>query len=1022
MLKEQFKFYENRIALFIKRTSHDYLGENIVLKAEYARSKDPVPYSERLKLKYRPIEEGGHWGDVWDSAWFHFTADVPKAWKGREIVCNILFSGEALVFNEKGVPEWSLTGQSAYNTLYEKALYFPRKADFCKGKLDLWVEAAANSLFGVEKLEHYTDMNLPPKFPGDICKMRLCLFNREVWHLLFDFTILKGLYDQLPSGDYRKKQFLYTLNKAVDVYAYNPVYASEARAVLAPLLARPAMASACEMTAVGHAHIDVGWLWPIRESIRKAARTYSSQLRLIDEYPGYVFGGSQPQLFAFMKEYYPELFERVKKAVKAGRIEPQGGMWVEADGNIISGESMIRQFMHGKNFFKDEFGFEVKSLWLPDVFGYSAALPQIIKKSGCDYFLTQKISWNKTNDFPYHSFIWEGIDGTKVLTHFPPENNYNAFCTADETMRAQNRYAQADVAPIMMSLFGIGDGGGGPNYDHIERAKRIRNLEGCPKYEFGTSASFFKKLEKYADKLPLWRGELYLEMHRGTLTTQARTKLNNRRLEQNLAALEFVASALPLKDYPAAELDCIWKDMLCMQFHDIIPGSSIHMVYENAEKHHADDLAEVAALAEKRLAKLGRKKKNAILAVNSLSCPYKDSVTVPDDWAGFMAVSPDGFQAPVQKTDKGCVALVSLPSSSISTITRGKAAAAKCSASAKHVLENSLVRYEFDKAGHLVSAFDKEMQREIFIDDTFGNDISLINDRPNLYDAWDVDITKDDERSWAPENVKLSKVMSGPVVSEMTMSSGIQHSTIVQTVSLRSDSKRLDFVTKVNWNEKHKLLRVKFPVAILAQDAAFDIQYGITRRPLNTNTSWEAAKFEVCGHRYADISENNFGVALLNNCKYGYRTCKGQLELTLLRSPNYPDPMADIREHEFTYSLLPHTGNLVVSNVLDEASVLNRKPLLLAGYEACVKAPFTVNDGNVRLEIVKRAEKSDRLVIRLVEYTGTASSCTLNTTLENASLVETNLIEWTEEGKFQFQNGKLNLSFKPFEIRTFFVI
>ena len=396
-----------------------------------------------------------------------------------------------------------------------------------------------------------------------------------------------------------------------------------------------------DVTCVGHAHIDVGWLWPVAESIRKAARTFSTQLANMERYPDYIFGASQAELYMMIKENYPVLYERIREKVKEGRWEIQGGMWVEADCNLISGESMIRQFLYGKNFFMDEFGYEVRNLWIPDVFGYSASMPQIIKKCGCDYFLTQKISWSRINKFPHNTFRWRGIDGTEVLTHFPPENTYNALCTPLQRVEAENRLKENAYLDEFMSLFGIGDGGAGPSEEHLERNERMRNWDGCPKVRYGTAAGFFERLSAHESKLPYWDGELYLEMHRGTLTTQAATKRGNRYCEQALAALEFFASCADIKDYPVKMIAESYRNLLRNQFHDILPGSSIKKVYDRTEKEYAETLVNCKKEMEKIAARLFETAPDCCTIVNTLSVPWSGILTLPEIWQGYEVIGAE---------------------------------------------------------------------------------------------------------------------------------------------------------------------------------------------------------------------------------------------------------------------------------------------------------------------------------------------------------------------------------------------
>ena len=1022
MRQEEMKLYLDRCHHFLRRCEPDLLADALVPEAEFARTADPVAWKDRLALEYSPIGLNGDWGEAWDSAWFHLKAQLPSSWAGKPVALQLNLSGESLIFDAAGEPLCAVTGNSLFNVHYTKEFFHFPEAMKKGGAVDLWIEAAANSLFGAYMDEEPHRLIEKPEgyFPGKVKGMRIGLFNTELWHLRIELEVLLNYYGTLPENDYRRRKLLAAMNEMADLYADNPANAGIARRPLAKMLKLPAAASALKVSAVGHAHIDTGWLWPVRETIRKCARTFANQLDMIEKYPGYVFGASQPQLYAFVKEHYPKLYERIKARVADGSWELQGGMWVEADCNLISGESMVRQFMHGKNFYKDEFGFDVKNLWIPDVFGYSAALPQIIRKSGCDFFLTQKISWNQFNRFPHNTFFWEGIDGSEVLTHFPPEDTYNAFVLPNELMAAQDRFKESDQLDEFISLFGIGDGGGGPKEEHIERALLFSNMEGMPKMKFGRADKFFERLAASDAvknrKLCRWVGELYLEMHRGTLTTQARTKRNNRKLEQLLTATEFLCSMAPRSQYPAAELDKAWKTLLINQFHDIIPGSSIGKVYELTSKQHAELFELCAKLIAKAAESVTTPAPGSLTLVNTVSTPYTNPVDLPETWVDCAITDETGNAVAVQ----GRRALGVIPASGVVVWKRGAKQAPAALENDGLTLENSLVRYEFDARGELVRALDKETGRETLRSGENGNVFSLFVDRPNNFEAWDVDLFYENEERTGVEPVSRSKVTVGPVESTLSFAWKVgAASAIRQTVKLAANSKRLDFVTEVDWHESRRMLRVNFPVAVQTSEAAFEIQYGYAKRPTHSNTSWDMAKFEVVGHRYVDFSASNYGVALLSDCKYGYRTNQGNLDLCLLRSPKYPDWNADQGLQVFTYAYLPHTGSLTESNVWSEAVQLNRAPLLFADRAAKLPAPFSVSGGSVSLEVVKKAEKSNDLVIRLVETAGSAATAQLHTTLPNVKLIETNLIEWEELGHTRFQNGIAELPFKPFEIRTF---
>ncbi len=1015
MNEAQLKVYVERARLFLLQLKNELFLETMPMTATVSKSKLPVPFQDRLKGKYKAIKENEMWGSLWESGWFHLTAQVPEQWAGKTIALKLELGGEILLFNEKGVPFYGLTNTSVFAANYRKNVY--RWVDAAKAgqKLDLYAEVGANGLLG-DEITPGTDWICDV---GSVRHLKMGILNVDAWQLVNDFEVLYSKLETVPVKNYRYTQMVMALNEAVSTYNDTPANAAAARETLKQELGYRAGDAAMETTAVGHAHIDTGWLWPVRETIRKCARTFASQLTNMEKYPGYVFGASQAQLYAFTKEYYPELYSQIKKRVAEGRWEIQGGMWVEADCNIISGESMVRQFVHGKNFFKDEFNVDVNNLWLPDVFGYSAAMPQIIKKSGCDYFLTQKISWSQFNKFPYHSFLWRGIDNTEVLTHFPPEDNYNSALHPAKLNYAQNNFNESYIFNEFMTLFGVGNGGGGPKEEHIENGLRCTDLEGVPKVKFGRADHFFARLNEVKDSLPNWVGELYLELHRGTLTTQARTKRNNRKCEQALALTEFLASCLPAADYPAAELEKAWKTVLINQFHDIIPGSSIKEVYDVTQKEHAEVLTLCDKLIAKAAAKLFKKKPDSVTVFNTLSYDYTSPVALPADWKDAQVTADDGTIVPVQTEADGTVwALGNFPPQSFTVLTKGKKQKNTVKGANDLVLENDLVRYEFDHDGKLLSGFDKETNRDLLTG--AGNLLALYVDRPNNWDAWDVDLHYTCHAPEYAAGVAAKKTVDGSVRQKIDFELTIGSAKIRQQAVLAANSKRLDFVTQVDWRESHKMLRVSFPTTVVTPESTCDIQYGFVKRPTHTNTSWDIARFEFPAHRYVDLSDANGGVALLNDCKYGYKVVEGVLDLNLLRSPKYPDPVADMGNHEFTYSLLPHAGGLVGSEVMQEAACLNRAPAILPGDAAGLVLPCALTDADgVTLEVLKKAEKGNDLVIRLVETNGRNSRCTLAFAKNFKKLTETNLVEWTNSGATKISKNQAVIELKPFEIKTF---
>ncbi|MBQ4329176.1 MAG: alpha-mannosidase [Lentisphaeria bacterium] len=1003
------------IRLFLQRHRDDFYGEFIPLSAVYALSDDPVPFAGRKDLIYKEISEGARWGSKWQSAWFELSGTVPGAWQGKEVVLQILFNSESMLFDDNGVPLYGFSGGSLFDNWFVRDYYHLGKVAGGE-KFTFSVEAAANHLFGVntEPEVDYPDVN----FDAVVKKMRLVVFNRDVWDFLADMRLLFSVLKSLPAGDYRYSQLLRGLNDAVCIYQDMPENASKARAVLQKFLSYPAAASALTVHAVGHAHIDVGWLWPVKESIRKAARTFSTQLDLLEKYPEYIFGASQPQLYQFVKDHYPALFEKIKAQVKAGRWEPQGGMWVEADCNIAGGESLVRQFLHGKNFFMDEFGVDVKNLWLPDVFGYSAALPQIIRKSGCDFFLTQKLSWSQINKFPYETFWWQGVDGSRVLTHFLPEKNYNSDLLPEKLIAAQNNFAENSFLNRFISLFGMGDGGGGASPEYLENRRRQENLEYTPKVKCSGAGEFFELLKDDADSLDSWNGELYLEYHRGTYTTHAKIKRNNRKCEELLMAAEFMFSHLPAEKYPSEFLDKTWKKMLCNQFHDILPGSSITEVYRDAEADYIEIASGCRSELDSAAEELFVKDENSMVLVNSLSSEYSGVIELPETWNGFRLTDENGETLPVQQEGGKLLTSVSLPGTSFSVIRRKENIEENQIFRGNELfLENSFIRYEFSETGLLISAVDKESGREFI--SAPGNLLSIYHDRSNYFEAWDIDIFYMQEKN-ADLAGEFCGSFTGPVRSGLEFNFRYGKSTIRQVITLTPQSRRLDFETSVLWHESRRMLRTSFPLTVQSPEALFDIQYGYIRRATHNNTSWETAQFEVCAHKFADLSDAAGGAALLNDCKYGYRVKGNIIDMALLRSPKHPDFYADMGEHTFTYSFYPHNDGMTASGVQESAAALNRVPLSFPGFALPeISSLIRIDGKGVVLSALKKAEKEDACVIRLVENKGEFSKITLELSDKDAILVESNLIEWENGAELRTANGRVELKFSPFEIRTF---
>lgn len=1034
MRREMHKILARRVRHFIGRAADNFMFREVrPLHAEFRVSDEPEPFAERLKDPgaYRAAEPGLLWGRAWQSAWFHVTGRVPREWAGADVVARINLNSEVLVFDPGGCPVYSLTGHSVFDHDYGKDLL--RLFEPARGgeTVDFWMEAAANGLTGIHR-EPEAPRGAPSRhgdYRGIVRRLELCRFNTEVWHYWIDMDVLFDLYQSLSPESPRAARILEAMHRSLNVFAENADRAAEARRTLRPVFDLGPNPADLDVVAIGHGHIDTGWLWPVRESVRKCARTFASQIALLDRYPEYVFGASQPQHYAFVKTHYPALFEKIRKAVAEGRWECQGGMWVEADCNVPSGESLVRQLLHGKNFFMDEFGKDVRTCWIPDVFGYSAALPQILRKAGIDTFLTQKMSWCRHNEFPHNTFRWRGIDGTEILTHFPPENNYNSPLRPASLIRAQNRFKENGELDVFVSLFGIGDGGGGPKEEHVEYGLRQAALNGVPRVRFGPSTEAFDRMSASVKHLAVWSGELYLEMHRATLTTQARTKRGNRKLERALRETEMLLCCLPLENYPAAALDAVWKKLLINQFHDILPGSSIRKVYEVTEKEHAEGVDVCRRLCRAAAGTLLHPDSEALTLFNSLSHPFAAPIRLPQGWrgCGVFVEGGEGAEVAVQDEPEGPVVRFEFPALSFVTLKKTGAPSEKNGAApvslVRHpngwVLENRRIRYTFAENAALTGIFDKETGTERLPEGASGNGLSLYVDRPYEYDAWDIDLYYEDQFQEHAVGVSSREWARGPVRAVLAFDLTLGRSRVVQRVSLAADSKRLDFDTEVDWRETHRMLRVAFPTGIMAREATFDIQYGYLRRPTHRNTSWDLARFEVAAHRYVDVSDRDYGMALLNDGKYGHKVLDGVIDLNLLRSPTDPDPDADLGEHRFTYSLLPHVGGWPEPEGMAQAEMLNQPPLCLEDVAGGARTgfPFRLAGEGVSLEVVKKAEHDACFVLRLVETLGGHSRAELGVP-GGCSVIACDLLEWNPIRELPVENHRVVLTLKPFEILT----
>jgi len=798
-----------------------------------------------------------------------------------------------------------------------------------------------------------------------------------------------------------------------------------------------------DLYASGHAHIDVAWLWTLAETRHKIQRTAYNTLRLMEQFPTYHFAQSQPQLYEFVRQDAPDLFQDIQQRVKSGQWEPLGGMWVEADCNISGGESLARQFLLGRRFYRQHFGPNADSpvLWLPDVFGYAWNLPQLIQQAGLHYFFTVKIGWNQYNRLPYDTFWWQGLDGTRVLTHFSPTpepdspyaSTYNADATPQAVLGTYQRFKQKELldAPVLMA-YGHGDGGGGPTRAMIENLNEMSHFPATPRVHTGRVIDFFERLKAISANcaLPVWDGELYLEYHRGTYTTQSRNKRFNRKCEFLLHDVEFLATLAaqlaPTYPYPADELNQAWQLVCLNQFHDILPGSSIHDVYVQSGQQYEQVAAIAAGIRQQALEHIAAQLGGDLLLVNPTPFPQSQPVFWSGDLPqGNTLCGPSGNVLLTQKGDGGIwIDAGELPAYSITPLqisAGGQTETAATLSAAPDHLENAHLRVELDAGGDIIRIYDKTARREVLPAHTIANQFQAFEDRPLNWDAWDVDIFYDDKKWAADPAAEIAVVENGPLTAALRIKRRIHGSDYTQTVRLMHNSPALTFSTRIHWQQQHTLLKVAFPVDILAPQATYEIQWGNVQRPTHRNTSWDWARFETCAQKWADLSEGNYGVSLLNDCKYGYDIHENVMRLSLLRSPTYPDPTADQGEHEFTYCLLPHTGTWQAGTI-PQAYVLNdpcfvcaphqRRPLnrQLAGL-------IQSTASNLVIETIKRAEDGNGWIVRLYESHRCRGTTTIKAPFPIQAAWQTNLLEENERS-LTVSGQCFDLDYRPYQIIT----
>uniref|UniRef100_A0A8C3WBT3 Alpha-mannosidase 2C1 n=1 Tax=Catagonus wagneri TaxID=51154 RepID=A0A8C3WBT3_9CETA len=929
-----------------------------------------LPYQEAVRQDFRPAQVGDGFGPTWWTCWFRVELTIPEAWVGQEVHLCWESDGEGLVWCD-GEPVQGLTKEG------EKTSYVltDKLGEEDPRSLTLYVEVACNGLLGAGKGSMIAAPD--PEKMFQVSRAELAVFRRDVHKLLVDLELLLGIAKGLGEDNQRSFQALYTANQMVNVCdPAQPETFSVAQALASKFFGQRGGESQHTIHAMGHCHIDTAWLWPFKETVRKCARSWVTVIQLMERNPDFIFACSQAQQLQWVKSHYPGLHARLQEFACRGQFVPVGGTWVEMDGNLPSGEALVRQFLQGQNFFLQEFGKMCSEFWLPDTFGYSAQLPQIMCGCGIRRFLTQKLSWNLVNPFPHHTFFWEGLDGSRVLTHFPPGDSYGMQGTVEEVLKTVAKNQDKGRTNHSAFLFGFGDGGGGPTQTMVDRLRRLHNTDGLPRVQLSSPERLFSALESHSGQLCTWVGELFLELHNGTYTTHAQIKKGNRECERILHDVELLSSLALARSaqflYPAAQLQDLWRLLLLNQFHDVVTGSCIQLVAEEA------------------------------------MCHYEALVTVPS--MGYApAPTPTSLQPPLSQQP---VFVVQEMDGSVT-------------------LDNGIIRVRLDPIGRLTSLVLLASGREAIAEGAMGNQFVLFDDVPLYWDAWDVmDYHLETRKPVLGQAGTLAVGTEGGVRGSAWFLLQISpNSRLSQEVVLDVGCPYVRFHTEVHWHEAHKFLKVEFPARVRSPQATYEVQFGHLQRPTHYNTSWDWARFEVWAHRWIDLSEHGFGLALLNDCKYGASVRGNVLSLSLLRAPKSPDATADMGRHEFTYALMPHKGSFQDAGVIPAAYSLNFPLLALPApgpAPATAWSAFSLSSSAVVLETVKQAETSPQgrtLVLRLYEAHGSHVDCWLHTSLPVKEAALCDLLERRDPaGPLPLQDARLKLTFSPFQVQSLLLV
>ena len=989
----------------LEKEFYEPLGE---IALEGFETDEMLSPQQALARAFSPMPEGTPWGVTWSYAWLRGEIELDARAAGKTIVMDIRTGGEATLFVDGEAfgtrrAEWvrephHYISDQILTRCAEPGQRFSLLLEAYAGH-DFPESPVASCATGPVREGDYEP--LPPQEKRQkMGKTTYGVWHEEAYQLWLDVTMLRDMLLVVEDSSLQAAQIEEALERFTLMVDFEQERSARlanyvrAREALAPVLRAKNGAAAPVMYAMGNAHLDVCWLWPYRETQRKVARTFAQQVRLMDLYPDYRFIQSQPQTYLICKELYPRLYERIKEKIRAGQWIADGSMWVEPDTNMTSGESLIRQILYGKQFYREEFGVECELLWLPDTFGYSAALPQILRGCGVKYLTTQKIFWtyNGSDRFPYHYFTWQGMDGSEVTSflHMDYTSRTDAKTVAD---RWKDRVQRRDISRFLLP-FGYGDGGGGPTRDHIEYALREKDVQGVPKVRMASPQQFFEDCAKDGAPANRYVGELYFQCHRGTYTSQAAIKRGNRRSELALREAEmWSAAAMDKTPCPREKLDECWKGVLLNQFHDILPGSSIARVYEEARALYARILEDAGEMTDRALAALTPDGEGTTY-FNSLSWQRRELVKTPQGY-GFVTIPPCGMTSAVDMTP---------PKTRVSVWEDG----------GLFHLSNGYVHAAFNSRGEMVSCLDGGFIGRI---SRPANVLRLYKDTPRLFDAWDIDSMYDMEGVPLEEDGTVEIAEDTPWRCAIRVTRRISRSMLTQEISLTAGKTQIDFDTKIDWQEQHRLLKAAFPTGIHADEGINEIQFGFVRRPTHRSRPYDADRFEVCNHRYTALCDERRGAAVLNDGKYGVSMLGDEIALTLLRAPTSPDRYADRGEHRFTYSYYIWNGPFVDSGVVRAGYELN-VPVLTARGAAKETSLLSLSCPNVIVETVKPAQDgSGDVIVRLYESKHAACMTRMRIGFPCARVQQCDMLE-NPGRELRLEDGCVDVTMRAFEVVT----